>query len=246
MVIMLGKKIWGLLVALTLLVVPFGTSAAHAAPAQASANTVATAQTAAIQPGTKATTTARVNFRTGPGLSYAVIQVIPAGASVSVVSGPVNSVWYKVSYAGRTGYVHGSYLASGGTGGGTGSGKLIIVDLSDQWVYAYEGGKQVFAAPTSTGKDGFRTPTGTFKILSKYRTKTMQGSANGETWRADNVPYVMFFTTRGHALHGAPWLAKSVFGSGVRRSHGCVNLPVDAAGWFYNWAPLGTTVQVRQ
>ena len=93
--------------------------------------------------------------------------------------------------------------------------------------------------------DGFNTPVGTYTVLSKYRTKTMQGSANGETWYAENVPYVLFFTNRGHALHGAPWVPSNVFGSGIRRSHGCVNLPVDAAGWFYNWAPLGTTVQVR-
>jgi lipoprotein-anchoring transpeptidase ErfK/SrfK len=25
-------------------------------------------------------------------------------------------------------------------------------------------------------------------------------------------------------------------------SHGCVNLPTDAAKWVYNWAPMGTTV----
>ncbi len=155
----------------------------------------------------------------------------------------MNSVWYKVSYAGRTGYVHSAYLSRTGNGG-TGSGKLIVVDISDQWVYAFEGGKQVFAAPTSTGKDGFNTPIGSFTVLTKLRTDTMRGNVNGETWYAENVPYVMYFTNRGHALHGAPWLANSVFGSGVRRSHGCVNLQVDAAAWFYNWTPIGTPVQV--
>lgn len=232
---MLAKKLWGIVFVLALLMVPFSAPAAHAATPAAQAAAVQTA-------GTNATTTANVNLRSGPGTSYSVQVLIPAGASVTIISGPINTVWYQVSYAGRTGYVHGNYLARNGNGGT----KLIIVDISDQWVYAYEGGERVFAAPASTGKDGFNTPLGTFKILSKYRTKSMQGSANGESWYAPSVPYVMFFTTRGHALHGAPWLAQSVFGSGSRRSHGCVNLPVSSAGWFYNWAPLGTTVVVRR
>ena len=196
---------------------------------------------AAHQPGAKATTTAALNLRTAAETTYGVLEVIPAGAQVTILSGPFNRSWYKVRYVGRTGYVQGTYLA----GDGNGSAKLLIVDISDQWAYAYEDGIQVFAAPTSTGKDGFHTPTGTFTILLKYHTKTLQGRANGESWYQENVPYVLFYTNRGHALHSAPWLAPSVFGSGERRSHGCVNLPVDAAGWFYTWAPVGTTVQVR-
>jgi len=187
------------------------------------------------------TTTAALNLRTGPGTNYAVQVVIPHGASVSILEGPVNAVWWKVSYAGRTGYVHGDYLARGGNGGA----KSITIDLSDQWMYAYEGGVQVFAAPTSTGKDGFNTPVGSFSVLSKYRYSTMQGSAGGETWYVPDVPFAMYFTNQGHAIHGAPWVPSHVFGSGTRLSHGCAGLSVGNAEWFFNWTPVGTPVQVR-
>ncbi len=187
------------------------------------------------------TTTSALNLRTGPGTNYAVQVVLPSGTTVSIVEGPVNAVWWKVSYAGRTGYVHGDYLARGGNG----SAKSIVIDLSDQWVYAYEGGVQVFASPTSTGKDGFNTPIGSFSVLSKHRYSTMQGSAGGETWYVPDVPFAMYFTDQGHAIHGAPWVPDYVFGSGTRLSHGCAGLSVGNAEWFFNWTPVGTPVQVR-
>jgi lipoprotein-anchoring transpeptidase ErfK/SrfK len=55
----------------------------------------------------------------------------------------------------------------------------------------------------------------------------------------------MYFTDRGHAIHGAPWVPDDVFGSGTRLSHGCAGLPVGNAEWFFNWTPVGTPVQVR-
>ena len=187
------------------------------------------------------TTTSALNLRTGPGTNYAVQVVIPAGASVSGVEGPTNGVWWKVNYAGLSGYVHGDYLARGSNGGA----KSIVIDWGDQWMYAFEGGVQVFAAPTSTGKDGFNTPIGSFSVLSKHRYSTMQGSAGGETWYVPDVPFAMYFTDQGHAIHGAPWVPDHVFGSGTRLSHGCAGLSVGNAEWFFNWTPVGTPVQVR-
>jgi peptidoglycan/xylan/chitin deacetylase (PgdA/CDA1 family) len=76
---------------------------------------------ASIVPGKDATTTTALNLRTGPGTGYGVILLIPSGSSVFVNGGPYNSVWYKVTYSGKTGYVHGNYLTqssvppSGGT-----------------------------------------------------------------------------------------------------------------------------------
>lgn len=120
-------------------------------------------------------------------------------------------------------------------------GKLIEVDLSRQWLVAYEDGKAVFDAPVSTGKDGFNTPTGTYSIYAKLELQTMRGNLNGESWVVPNVPHVMYFNG-GVALHGTYW--HNLFGTGIRLSHGCVNLPLDAAEWLYEWAPMGTTVVV--
>jgi lipoprotein-anchoring transpeptidase ErfK/SrfK len=121
------------------------------------------------------------------------------------------------------------------------SGKLIVVNLSDQWLYAYDGQDQVFDAPVSTGRNGMNTPTGTYSIYSKLKSQTMDGVTDGEYWIVPNVPNVMYING-GVALHGTYWHNK--FGTGARISHGCINLPLKSAAWLYNWAPMGTTVKV--
>jgi lipoprotein-anchoring transpeptidase ErfK/SrfK len=65
----------------------------------------------------------------------------------------------------------------------------------------------------------------------------------GETWVVPNVPNVMYING-SVALHGAYW--HNLFGSGVRLSHGCINLPLESAAWLYKWAPVGTNVIVHQ
>lgn len=186
------------------------------------------------------TTIAAVNLRSGPGANYAVQIVVPAKAVVSILEGPVNEVWWKVNYAGNIGYVRSDFLPRNGNGGA----KRIEVSLGKQWMYAYEGGEQIFAAPVSTGRDGMNTPVGTFKIFAKYPVQTMRGTLNGEPWVVPDVPNVQYITQSGVALHGAYW--HNQFGTGARLSHGCVNLPLEAAAWLYNWSPIGTPVQVRQ
>ena len=119
--------------------------------------------------------------------------------------------------------------------------KRIVVNLSDQWLYAYDGDKQVFDAPVSTGRDGMNTPTGSYSIYSKLKVQTMDGVTNGEYWVVPNVPNVMYING-GVALHGTYWHNR--FGTGARVSHGCVNLPLDAASWLFRWAPVGTPVRV--
>lgn len=124
----------------------------------------------------------------------------------------------------------------------TATGKRIIVNLDRQWLYAYQAGKLVFDAPVSTGRDGFNTPLGTFAVYSKTPAQTMSGTIGGESYYVPNVPNVMYING-GVALHGTYW--HNQFGTGIRRSHGCINLPLDAAAWLYTWAPLGTVVEVR-
>ena len=122
-----------------------------------------------------------------------------------------------------------------------GGEKTIVVNLSDQWLYAYDGDEQVFSAPVSSGRDGMNTPTGTFAIYAKLKLQTMDGVTEGEYWVVPDVPNVMYFTG-GVALHGTYWHNR--FGTGARLSHGCVNLPLKSAAWLYAWAPVGTTVRV--
>ena len=123
----------------------------------------------------------------------------------------------------------------------TSSGKSILVNLTKQWLYAFEDGTQVFNAPVATGRNGMETPAGNFSIYAKLKIQTMEGVLDGKKWVVPNVPNVMYING-GVALHGTYW--HNLFGTGARPSHGCVNLPLKAAAWLYDWAPMGTPVEV--
>jgi len=138
-------------------------------------------------------------------------------------------------------------ISGGGTGGGTGggatppppatTGRWIDVDISAQRLVAYEGSRAVFSTLVSTGLP--RTPTvlGRFKIYIKLRSTTMTGPG----YRLPGVPYTMYFYG-GYGLHGTYW--HNNFGHPM--SHGCVNLRTSDAQWLFNWASVGTVVNVHQ
>jgi hypothetical protein len=86
----------------------------------------------------------------------------------------------------------------------------------------------------------FATPTGLYYVNTKIDSQTMEGVLGGEYYNVPDVPYVMYFTDRGHAIHGAYW--HNNFGSVM--SHGCINLPLDVAAWMYSWAPMGMAVLI--
>lgn len=62
-------------------------------------------------------TTAGLNLRTGPSTAYAVLVTIPRGTTVKV-SARASNGWYKVGYAGRTGWVSNTYVTTS-TGSGS-------------------------------------------------------------------------------------------------------------------------------
>lgn len=109
----------------------------------------------------------------------------------------------------------------------------IEVDVSAQQLMAYEGGLRVLRAPISTGRPGFDTAQGTFRVYGKLLYDDMTGNLQGEEYDVRKVPFVMYFH-QGFALHGTYWHEQ--FGTGVRVSHGCVNLPLAQAEWLWNWA----------
>jgi hypothetical protein len=118
----------------------------------------------------------------------------------------------------------------------------IEVNLSTQWLTAYENDIVVYRAPVATGRNGFNTPTGNYAIYNKLQMQTMTGSMGGESWNVPDVPWVMY-VVGGVALHGTYW--HNAFGTGVRMSHGCINLGIDDAQWLYQWADIGTTVAIH-
>ena len=120
--------------------------------------------------------------------------------------------------------------------------QAIVVSLSHQMLWAYQGDKLVTSSYVSTGKAGSATPLGSYAVLTKLPSQSMEGVIGGEYSNMPDVPSVLYFTNRGHALHGTYW--HSNFGTPM--SHGCVNLPLDVAAWLYDWAPVGTPVLIIQ
>jgi lipoprotein-anchoring transpeptidase ErfK/SrfK len=114
--------------------------------------------------------------------------------------------------------------------------RWIDVDLSKQLLVAYEGERPVFTTLVSTGRKGtkeepFETPKGTFRILTKHISSSMDGNtASDGNYSIQDVPWALFFHGN-YAIHGAFWHN----GFGSRRSHGCVNLPVADARWLFWW-----------
>ncbi len=118
--------------------------------------------------------------------------------------------------------------------------KTIMVSIDQQMMWAFKGDQVVVSSYVSTGRAGFDTPLGTYAILTKIPSQSMEGVIGGEYYNVPDVPWVMYFTNGGHALHGTYW--HNNFGTPM--SHGCVNLPMDVAAWLYDWAPVGTPVLI--
>jgi len=119
----------------------------------------------------------------------------------------------------------------------------IVIDLSDQRLYAYNPQQQlVRTALVSTGKASSPTPTGISRVRSKHRSITMRN--RGQV--VPNVPWVLCISADGMiCLHGAPWQEAAGQSFGVPRSHGCVRVPSPHARWLFEHTPLGTPVTIQ-
>jgi lipoprotein-anchoring transpeptidase ErfK/SrfK len=121
--------------------------------------------------------------------------------------------------------------------------KRIEVSLGQQTLQAFEKDQQVFETRISSGivttqsnpkALSTQTPTGTFRILSKYPSKHMgNGSlfASPEDYELPGVPWTCFFHEAGYAFHGTYW--HDNFGTPMSR--GCINMRIDEAMWLFRW-----------
>jgi lipoprotein-anchoring transpeptidase ErfK/SrfK len=124
-------------------------------------------------------------------------------------------------------------VVSGNGGGGV---RWIDVNLSTQSLYAYEGDTLVNSFVVSTGTWLTPTVVGKYKIWIKFASTSMSGPG----YYLPDVPYVMYFY-KGYGIHGTYW--HNNFGTPM--SHGCVNMRTSDAQWLFNWASVGTVVNVH-
>lgn len=118
-------------------------------------------------------------------------------------------------------------------------GDYVEVDLKNQHVYAYIGGSLITDAPCVSGLAGTgrETPAGIYHIYYKQSPAVLKGEGY-----ASPVSFWMPFNG-GIGLHDATW--RSSFGGNIYTydgSHGCINLPYDAAKTIYENAYEWMTV----
>lgn len=124
------------------------------------------------------------------------------------------------------------------------AGKSIEVSINEQVMRLYEDSVQVRAFYVVTGKKGWETTRGVHKIFYKQKNKVL--SMDYPDYYRIPVKYWMPFTSEGQGIHDATY--RSQFGPKVGRtwngSHGCVNSPLEAAKYVYEWSSIGTPVVV--
>jgi len=122
------------------------------------------------------------------------------------------------------------------------TGKWIAVDLYEQTMGVYEGGRLVYASLVSSGLGAWPTRPGLHTIYKKLDLTDMTGAFaadKSDYYYIEDVPWVLYFD-QSISFHGTYWHDKY----GFQQSHGCVNLSPKDARWLYDWAEIGTAVYV--
>ncbi|WMS41026.1 L,D-transpeptidase [Acuticoccus sp. MNP-M23] len=113
------------------------------------------------------------------------------------------------------------------------------VDLSTQQMYVSIGGKPAYTWAVSTGRKGYRTPTGSYRPTRMYRKYFSRKYNNSP------MPHSIFFRG-GYAIHGTGYVKNL----GRPASHGCVRLAPGNARTLYNlvrkYGRGNTSIRIRR
>ena len=96
---------------------------------------------------------------------------------------------------------------------------LVSIDKGTQRMSVTVDGAERYVWPVSTGRPGYDTPNGTFKV------NRMDADHLSQEWDNAPMPHTMFFDLHGHAIHGF----SDVKHLGLPVSHGCVRLSPEHA-----------------
>jgi hypothetical protein len=144
-------------------------------------------------------------------------------------------------------------------GDGVGGVPSIVIDLSEQQASFYKGGKLVGVSAISSGREGFGTPKGQYKITQKNpdHASNLYGdyvNAQGDVM-VKNVAYKKDPMPPGSRFAGSPMpffmrLGRTAVGlhqgflPGVPDSPGCIRMPERMVKIFFDNAPAGTPVTI--
>ncbi len=133
--------------------------------------------------------------------------------------------------------VHASVPSYGGS-------KYILVDISEQHMYVYEGDVLIYSWITSTGIHN-ATRTGIFAVQSKIP------NAYGSTWNIWMPYWLGIYWSGGleNGIHALPILSNgaTLWAGFLGRpvSFGCIVLGTYEAQVLYDWAEIGTPVEIQ-
>lgn len=144
-------------------------------------------------------------------------------------------------------------------GDGVEGAPSMVINLSKQTASFYKGSKLVGVSAISSGREGFDTPAGSYKIIQKNidHKSNLYGDyldatgavvvANvdvkkdpcpaGARFAGAPMPFFMRLTNGGVGMHQG-------FLPGVPDSHGCIRMPEKMVKIYWANAPLGTPVSV--
>lgn len=144
-------------------------------------------------------------------------------------------------------------------GDGVSGAPSILIDLSDQTASFYKGDKLVGVSAISSGREGFGTPVGNYKILAKepHHLSNLFGdyvdaSGNvlvrnvdvkkdpkppGGVFAGAPMPFFMRLSSAGVGMHQG-------FLPGVPDSHGCIRMPERMVKIYYDNVSVGTPVRI--
>jgi hypothetical protein len=211
------------------------------------------------------------NVRGGPTLHAHIYAVDRPGVTVTVyaqVKGDAawaGNLWDRVTPTSASArYIYAALVQANSSGGGgnppppsSAKGKLILVSIARQWLWAYQDGKLVFNAPVTTAMPGLVTPLGTWHIFNHLHPTTFYSPwppGSPYYYPPTHINYAMGWHSGGYFLHDSYW--RSVYGPGTNvwhhdpvdgwmsGTHGCITAPLKAIIWLYYWAPNGTTLKV--
>jgi len=134
--------------------------------------------------------------------------------------------------------------------------RRIVVSLSQQRLFAYDGPTPFLSTLVTTGNRELPTPTGIFRVMfakSPFTFHSPWPKGSKYYYEPSTANYALYFKDSGYFIHDAPW--RSSFGPGTNQTvgapgqnytgtHGCVNVPEDAMKSLYAWAMPGTPVQI--
>lgn len=182
----------------------------------------------------------KVNIRKEASLKSDVIDTVSRGKQLEILG--EEDGWFKVKYEDREAFISKLYFKN----------TVILVDISDQYLYQYVDGQTRLVAPIVTGVKGKHdTPRGSYKLRVKNlrRDVTLRGYNDDGSKYASFVSYWMPFAD-GNAIgfHDATWRDESEF-TATRfiesGSHGCVNMKYNDAENLFNSIDKDVNVVVR-